>query len=62
MYFDGRTQGKGRVGEEGAVLTMISLISSDAVLNLCVHISAGKHFTTEDAGLQIEAKIKSLHT
>lgn len=50
------------MGEEGAVLTMISLISSDAVLNLCVHISAGKHFTTEDAGLQIEAKIKSLHT
>lgn len=44
------------------VLVIITLVSAAAVLNLCVHVTAGKHFTTQDISLQMEAKIKSLHT
>lgn len=61
MWFDGRTQGKGEVLQK-EVLVIILLVSSDAILNLCVHVTAGKHFTTQGISLQMEAKIKSLHT
>lgn len=44
------------------VLVIIILVSSDAILNLCVRVTAGKHFTTQGISLQMEAKIKSLHT
>lgn len=33
-----------------------------ATLNFCVHVTAGKHFTTQGISLQMKAKIKSLHT
>ena len=44
------------------VLVIIILFFSDAILNLCVHVAAGKHFTAQGISLQMEAKIKSLHT
>ena len=47
---------------EKGVMVIITLVSSAAVQNSHVHVTAGKYFTTQDISLQIEAKIKSLRT
>lgn len=56
MSFGGRTEGKERSCKKKRVLVII-LVFSDAIPKLCVHVTTGKHFTTQSISLQMEDKL-----